>query len=269
MFKNRQPLLTHRVITMIKPAFLSASLPKSLVTLIVWGAMLSVSGGITANAQALTEAEFAFDLAWDSQYISEGRDNLDKGGIAWGVASVTDGDLVTFVALGRGDQTHYIEWNFGLEYTLHLSDHFDATIGYQRLEFYGEERDSDNEVFGSLTYTGVDWLIPAINYTYSTEAGGYFFEVSLHSPWDITETLSITPYVLQGFDFQYVTEDYDGANHIQLGIEAAYTISNNIALSGHLSVTQAMGDIKREASDNHISSHLNEAYAGVHLNWVF
>jgi hypothetical protein len=254
---------------MIKRAFLSVSLHKFLVTLILWSAMLSFGGGITTNAQAKTGPEFAFDLAWDSQYISEGRDNLDKGGIVWGVASVTDGDLVTFVALGRGDQTHYIEWNFGLEYTIHLTEKFEATLGYQRLEFYGDDRGSDNEVFSSLTYTGVDWLIPAIHYTYATEAGGYFVEVSLHSPWDITDKLSITPYVLQGFDFQYVTEEHDGANHIQFGVEAAYAISDNIALSAHLSVTQALEDIKREASENQIVGNLNETYGGVHLNWVF
>ncbi|UJF22359.1 hypothetical protein [Shewanella sp. OMA3-2] len=224
---------------------------------------------ISSSVSELSASEFTLDMAWDSEYISEGRNNLNKGGIAWGVASVHQDDLVVFAALGRGDQTHYIEWNFGVEYTLHLHAQLEATIGYQRLEFYGDERASDNELFSSLTYTLVNWLLPTVSYTYATEAAGYFVEVSLHSPWDITEQLSVTPYMLQGFDFQYVTEQHDGANHIQFGVEAGYALSNNVKLSMHISRTKALEDIKREASVDGVTGSLNQTYAGVHINWAF
>lgn len=223
----------------------------------------------SSSVLAQLSPEFVLDMAWDTEYISEGRDNLDKGGIVWGVASLTQDDLVAFVAMGRGDQTYYIEWNFGVEYTIHLYEQLEATVGYQRLEFYADERASDNELFSSLTYTGVDWLVPAIRYTYATEAAGYFVEVSLHSPWDITEQFNVTPYIIQGFDFQYVTEQYDGANHIQFGVEAGYELSNNVELSAHLSRTKALEDIKRGASVDGVTGSLDQTYAGVHINWAF
>ncbi|WP_434939472.1 hypothetical protein ACRWQN_00810 [Shewanella sp. HL-SH8] len=224
---------------------------------------------LTSSVQELSASEFALDIAWDSEYISEGRNNLDKGGIAWGVASVIQDDLMAFVALGRGDQTHYIEWDFGVEYTVHLHEYLDATLGYQRLEFYGDERGSDNELFSSLTYTGIDWLVPAVSYTYATEADGYFIEVSLHSPWEITELFNVTPYILQGFDFQYVTEQHDGANHIQFGVEVGYALSNNVELSAHFSRTKALEDIKRETLVEGVKGSLNQTYVGVHVNWAF
>lgn len=224
---------------------------------------------LTSSVQELSASEFALDMAWDSEYISEGRNNLDKGGIAWGVASVTQDDLVGFAALGRGDQTHYVEWNFGVEYTIHLHQQLEATVGFQRLEFYGDERGSDNELFSSLTYTGIDWLVPAVSYTYATEAAGYFVEVSLHSPWDITEQFNVTPYIVQGFDFQYMTEQHDGTNHIQFGVEAGYSLSDSVELSVHFSRTKALEDIKREASADGVTGGLNQTYAGVHINWDF
>ena len=215
------------------------------------------------------EIQALFDLGWDSQYISEGRNNLDKGGIYWATASVQKNNLNAYVTVGRGDSQHYIEYNFGLEYGFELSENLSGSVGYQRLEFYGDERAHDNELFSSLEYSKYDWLVPSVSYTYSTEAAGYFVEVSLHSNWQLTESFSVTPYVTQGFDFQYVTEEHDGANHFQFGVEAEYQLPNQWVLSGHISHSIAQEDIKLEARENGNSSGLDETYAGMHLSWSF
>ncbi|WP_076413259.1 hypothetical protein [Shewanella sp. UCD-KL12] len=217
------------------------------------------------NEQA--ETQFIVDLGWDSEYISEGRNNLDKGGITWGTVAIQHGDLNVYATGGRADSQDYTEWNFGLEYGIALADNVEASIGYQRLEFYGEDRDSDNEIFSSLAYTGVEWLTPSIAYTYSTAAGGYFVEASLHSSWELATGLTVTPYITQAFDFQYVTEEHNGANHFQFGVEAEYLINDQIVVSGHFSHTIAQEDIKLEADGN--QSSLDQTYAGIHLTWSF
>ncbi|GIU25628.1 outer membrane beta-barrel protein [Shewanella schlegeliana] len=209
------------------------------------------------------------DLGWDSKYISEGRNNLDKGGIYWATAAVQKDNLTVYATVGRGDSQHYTEWNFGIEYGFELSENLSGSLGYQRLEFYGDERAHDNELFSSLEYTAVDWLVPSVSYTYSTEAAGYFVEVSLHSNWELTEGLSVSPYVTQGFDFQYVTEDHDGPNHFQFGVEAEYLLPNNFVVSGHISHTIAQEDIKLEARNDGITGSLDETFAGLHLSWNF
>lgn len=226
---------------------------------------------ISTPAQATADSEpiIGFDLAWDNHYISEGRDNLDKGGITWGGASFEQENLTAFIVAGRADQVHYTEWNAGLEYTLSTHDDLDATFGYQRLEFYGDERASDNEFFSSLTYNGFSWFVPAVNYTFATEAGGYFVEVSLHSPWEVNEQLTITPYVVQGFDFQYSSEQHDGANHFQFGLEAEHQLNDSIALSAHISHSIAQDDIKQQASHDGVQDSLNQTYVGIHFNLTF
>ncbi|MGS0729086.1 hypothetical protein ACVBKF_23000, partial [Shewanella sp. 0m-11] len=62
------------------------------------------------------------DLGWDSKYISEGRNNLDKGGIYWATAAVQKDNLNLYACVGRGDSQNYIEWNFGIEYGFQLSE---------------------------------------------------------------------------------------------------------------------------------------------------
>lgn len=219
------------------------------------------------NKQAGTN--YLLDLGWDSKYIAEGRDELGTGGTYWGTAAVQHGNLNIFALIARADTLNHTEWNFGLEYLIPLSDTLEATVGYQRLEFYGDERANDNEFFSSLTYNGIEWLTPSINYTYATEAGGYFVEASLHSSWELLGNFTLTPYITQAFDFQFATEDHNGPNHFQFGVEAEYLLNEQTVLSGHISHTIAQKDIKLEAEANGIEGSLNQTYAGVHLTWNF
>ena len=213
------------------------------------------------------DTNFILDLGWDSKYISEGRNNLDKGGIYWTTAAVQIDDLTLFTTVGRGDSQYYIEWNMGLEYGFELGDNLSASLGYQRIEAYSDERSGDNELFATLEYTGIEWLTPSLSYTYSTEAAGYFVEASLHSEWPISDKLTLTPYITQAFDFQYVTEEHNGPNHFQFGFEAQYQLADQLVLSGHLSRTLAQEDIKQENPDT--TASLNNTYAGLHLTFSF
>lgn len=214
-----------------------------------------------------SQVEFSVDLGWESKYISEGRDNLDSGGIYWSGIAAQYQNVNVYTRVGRADSENYTEWQFGLEYGITLSDNFEAAIGYQRLEFYGDERASDNELFSSIAYTGVEWLTPSINYTYSTEAEGYFVELSLHSSWDISETWNITPYLTQGIDYQYVTEIHNGRNNLQFGVESAYALTPAINIAGHVSQSIAQQDIEQEVG--YSSSKLNETFGGITINWIF
>ncbi|ABM01748.1 hypothetical protein SHAM105786_13075 [Shewanella amazonensis] len=209
--------------------------------------------------------EFAMELGWDSKYVSEGRNNLPQGGIAWAGASATVGDVSAFALVGRADSEHFTEWNFGVEYQLHLHETLEAIVGVQRIEAYGDLRCSDNELFAELAWTRWDYLVPSIAYTYNTEAGGYFVELSLHSNWHLGEQVTLSPYLTQGFDFQYVTEAHNGANHLQFGLEAAWAFADNLTASAHVSRVIAGKDIEVDMGDE----ARDETFAGVRLAWAF
>ncbi|BCV38584.1 hypothetical protein TUM17377_39120 [Shewanella chilikensis] len=208
-------------------------------------------------------------LGWDSRYISEGRDNLSAGGIAWsGIHHSRDG-LGAFVLFGRADSVNYAELNAGVEYCFNPLESVEAGVGMQRLEFYGDERGHDNEVYAYLAYQGLSWLTPSINYTYATEASGYFVELSLHSHWQVNEQLTLTPYVTQGFDFGYASQTHDGPNHLQFGVEACYSLTPSLVASLHLSHSIAQDDIKQQAQEEGWHGDLAQSYAGLHLEWQF
>jgi hypothetical protein len=239
------------------------------VVLLPMAAMMYLLTSTSAFAIVEYQPTVGLDVAWDNHYITEGRNNLDQGGIAWTVVNVEQNDLAVYAIVGRADQVNYVEWNLGLEYTLHLANDIDATVGYQRLAFYGDEPCSDNEFFGALTINGLTWFVPAISYTYAIEAGGYFVELSIHNPWEINQYLTLTPYIVQGFDFQYSSEQHNGANHFQFGLEAEHQLNDSMALLAHISHSIAQEDIKQQARVDEIQGSLSQTYAGVHFNLRF
>ncbi|MEL4282074.1 MULTISPECIES: hypothetical protein [Shewanella] len=233
--------------------------------------LVQTEGVSSSVLPAATTAPWAanLDLGWDSKYVSQGRNNLAEGGIYWLNASVQYGNLTTYALVGRGDSQAYTEWNIGLEYALNLSEHLEANLGYQRIEGYSSSRCQDNELFAELAYTAAPWLVPSVSYVYSTEAAGYFVELSLHSYWQLSESFTLAPYITQGLDFKYRTEEHNGRNHLQFGLEANYDLADNMSLSGHISHSIAQDDIELEAAANGDFSSQDQTYAGVHFNMSF
>jgi len=72
---------------------------------------------------------------------------------------------------------------------------------------------------------------------------------------------TLTPYVTQAFDFEFVVDNYNGLNHFQMGIKAAFPLNQRIYIIGHLSHITPQKGIKHEASSQ--SGHKASTYARV------
>jgi hypothetical protein len=182
---------------------------------------------------------------WESKYVTEGRDNLEEGGIfSWEAA----GEVSGFAAgawFGLGDSEDYRELNLFIEYAHEFGD-IETYVGYTRLEFY-PDHESDNELSAGLAYHGFPYLIPGVDYVYSTEAKGSFVEVSLRSELGFFEDrLMVSPYILEGFDFGYASEEYDGPNNLQIGARVTYHLAEWCEVFGFGAHSWAHGDVERE-----------------------
>ena len=182
---------------------------------------------------------------WESKYVSEGRDNLDNGGI-FSIEAVMEWNGFsggTWFAVG--DDETYQEVNVFLEYGIEAGP-LALSMGYARLEFI-EDHEDDNEFAVGAALNLIPYLIPAIDYVYSTEADGGFLEASLRSEISFfDERLIFEPYVLQAFDFGLATKAHDGPNNFQIGIGTSLGLTDRIDLVGSLSHSWAQTDIERE-----------------------
>jgi len=182
---------------------------------------------------------------WQSKYVTEGQDNLDRGGI-YTIEAVLEWKGFsggTWVAVG--DTESYAEVNLFVEYGIDAGP-LDFSFGYARLEFL-EDHTDDNEFAAGTALNNIPYLIPGVSYVYSTEAEGGFLDVTLKSEVAIfEERLVFEPYVLQAFDFGYATADYDGPNNFEVGIGATLALLDGFDLVGSVSHSWAQEDVERE-----------------------
>ena len=232
----------------------------------------TMAGLLTVPFAAASSAPLDYEIiaAWDSNYVQQGRDTLDDTGRFWALLSANWQSATLYTELIRGDNLNYSEAKFGFEYSFDIHEDIELSAGYHRIEFYGLERAHDNEVFADIVYTGWNWITPSANYTYATENAGYFVELALAHEWQLSEQLVLVPYVLQGFDYGYVTEEHDGNNHTQIGIEASWLWSEHLSATLHLHHAFIGTDIRREyGGADLVPDGSDLTWGGVMITWVF
>jgi hypothetical protein len=199
---------------------------------------LSAETGTGAEAPDIAEltpstAASAFEasgsLGWNSRYVSEGVNWLEEGGIATAEGAVARGPFALGTWLAFGDSINYQESNVFATYSREFNG-WRGGVGYNWIR-YIEEETNDHQLAALVEWTSLPVVTPAVNYSYYTESEGGFLETSLSAEFHpLTNSLMLEPYLLAGFDFGYVSPEYDGANQFQVGIEGSYWWSRNIIL---------------------------------------
>ena len=182
--------------------------------------------------------------------MSEGRNNIDQGGIAWLQLNHYLVDSISlFGVYGAGD--NYDELNLGLVYsqTFHEINYY---LSVTRLAFFAD-KSSDNELGFGLSYSPIEQFSLSADAVYSIEADGTFVEFSFLYSLFINPFLTFNPYVKTGLDYGYASTEKNGYNHTALGaimtLELSPNLSFNLVAEHSLSGTQ----VKRETKKNNHS----------------
>lgn len=203
-------------------------------------------------------------VGYDTKYVSEGRNNLDDGGIVWGTLNTDINEQVSFSTVygyATSSNTDYDELNVGIQYASSVES-IDFYVGYTYLAFLKDDAD-DNEVSFGASWQNFDSFSPFIDFVYSTEASGSFVQLGIQTEAEATTSLSINPYLILAYDFGYASESHDGYNHAAVGVNANYAIDS--AFSVRLSVEQTFGgsDVRGERGQS------DQFWAGMHLNYAY
>lgn len=198
---------------------------------------------------------------WSSKYISEGRNNLEHGGMF-----IVDGsaDFYGFTAgawYGLADTVSYDELKMFLEYGFEWGP-VELTAGYTRLEFLKDKAD-DNELMVGAQLNCIPLVVPGVEYVYSTEADGSFVTLSLGAPIKCSNCgLVLVPYILEGFDFGFSSPNYNGFNNFQAGVVADYSLTEHLCLVGTVNHSWANQDVRKDGG-------LDESWLSVGLKAAF
>ncbi len=188
---------------------------------------------------------FSLASTWESAYVTEGRDNLATGGILTIDGSVAYAGFTAGAWFALGDRESYKELDLYVAFGT-TKGPIECSVSWTHLRFPDVD-ESDNEVGGGLSFAGLDHVTPGIDGRYSTGVKGGFVEVSLRGGMPVfQERLTLKPYVLKGLDFGYASDDHDGPNHLQLGLEFDLPVRGQVALTGSLSRSWAQEDVDRD-----------------------
>lgn len=190
---------------------------------------------------------FTLNFAWNSRYVSEGRDNLEDGGIASVAVDLDRPSPLPFM-----DTWHFSSWfaeSLATPYTelnLSLGSSFaigemDGAIGHTWLDFNGPDA-SDHEFDLQLGIGLFDEFDFSSAFVYSTEAEGTFIELVASSDI-VREKFILTPYILLGINRGYIPEEPETFNNLQFGLTATTSLSQEMEASFHLAATTGLENI--------------------------
>jgi len=220
-----------------------------LAVIYIWAMVGNTFCGSAQLAPTENSVHYAVDLGWASKYVSEGRDNLEDGGLGSVEAVAGHRGFEAGIWYALADTVAYDELNLFIQYGVEL-EFVELYAGYTRLEFLKDDT-YDNEFYVGMELICIPRLVPALEYVHSTEAqggdGGGFVEFSLSVPIELLDgELVLEPYVLEGFDFGYASDNYDGFNNFQFGVVACYALLDGVTLKTSVNHSIANQDVRKD-----------------------
>ena len=183
--------------------------------------------------QAEDARETDIEIAWDSRYVTEGRDNLAGKGIAGATVEAAFRFLTVGAWFGANPQSavRYRELNGWLALEGAWGA-FEGYVSYKHLRLLSD-REHDNEMGVGLAYTALPLgLALGVEGYYSFDAGGSFYELVLGGEYQVLDWLMLAPSATMGINAGYIEDGHDGANHIALGLEATYPLAESVHAVG-------------------------------------
>lgn len=209
---------------------------------------------------------FSLSFAWDSRYVSEGRDNLDGDGLLGTTLELSWEGFNLGAWYADSPDGPYDEFNSYLEYGWEAGD-FAFYVGYTYLRFMNAGG-HDHEVGAGVAYNGFDCgIVPALDAYYSFDASGAFFELSFTRAFEVAPWLTLEPGIVFGINQGYIADGHEGGNHVAAALSATVPVSEQVEIGAYVSYNWAIGsDPLRYADDAALKDFL---FGGVTLTLSF
>lgn len=213
--------------------------------------------GLIAQS-ALNNMKISFSNSFESKYVSEGRNNLESGGLY----SINTGISFHWFNInmwyGTGLRCDHRELQLSAGLSFDLSD-IGFNLGFTDLSCL-HDHTNDREFYMEFSYNKFKWLTPTLMNVYSFEAEGSFLELLLEFNVPVqNEHLGVTPFLLKGFDLGFV-EDTICLNHILTGFAISYQLIDNLSINGYVAYTFGVWEE---------SPHENHTWSGISVSTDF
>ncbi len=184
----------------------------------------------------------------DSKYISQGRDNLSKGGLYSTYLEAETGNWYAGAWAATGSEADYDERNLWLSRSITFGQ-FELLPSFTYLTFSEDDSD-DHEYSLELIANSNEQSAVSLLYTYSKFSAGGFWELKLQQEFNYYQVLSLTPKFVLAQNDGYIRNEHKGLNNAILGIDFHYSLGVNLALTGYYSHSWALNKKRGESLEN-------------------
>lgn len=222
-------------------------------------ALLAVS-----PASQVSAVEFEGSVGYHTRYMLEGYDVLDatfergEGGIFDIVLSLSQetgiGSFFTEAILIGTPSENYREAEmiagFGKSF-----GNFSSSLSFSRFFIElnageGDETTYYNEYTATLSYDGWETVTPGLEFVYSDLNYGELLVLTLEGEVEFGG-MTLAPYVLADFDFDYVSDERDGLNHVQFGVSLPVPFPGGRELTAYVSYSIAGENLRQDEATDH------------------
>lgn len=210
------------------------------------------------------ESEIEVSVAVDSRYVSEGRNNLESGGIvsseiAWSRELIEGRELCLGAWYGDAWSEQYSELNLSVGFAVEV-DEVELVFAYTYLDFI-EDVEDDQELAFSLGFDVLDEVDVGIGMVYSDDADGVFLEWGVSREFLWGDGFAVVPFAVLGINEGYVSDEHDGMNHLNFGVESSWALSENMYIGAYLSYSIGLDEDVGESLDDLF-------YGGLSLSFI-
>ncbi|XPF93166.1 hypothetical protein ACM9HF_14195 [Colwellia sp. RE-S-Sl-9] len=199
-----------------------------------------------------------FHILTESDYITEGRDNLSGSGLYSISTEFNYGDFYITPWLAKGISADYSEVNFNVNYGIYAFDKLEVFVGYGYLKSYEDDIGAtDHEVNIDFSYDYSNDIQILASIYHSFDAGGLFSEIAFIKSYKFNEALLVDLSSSFGFNSGYIVDGHNGLNYAQLRMQLSYLLKNTIELHAYTSYSLAINkNGERFAGDESLSNLL-------------
>lgn len=244
--------------------FLSAAVAATLLAAATAASGAALPGGLSATIEA----------GWHTKYITQARDNLEKGGVSTAELTIeSETGLYAGAWAAFGDRKRYQETNLYAGIGHQWGD-FHIDLSYVWLHFHpteGHGEKDDNELLLAVTWEGLDWMTASAEWLMSTDAeqakgGGSGSQLLMTlSGENAIEAgpVGLSPYVSVALDYGYSTPEHDGMDYVEFGVHGGMPLSDSAELGFYISQSFRGEDIKKQRREERILG--DETWAGISI----
>tara|TARA_R100000789_G_scaffold47851_1_gene48537 strand:- start:248 stop:919 length:672 start_codon:yes stop_codon:yes gene_type:complete len=151
--------------------------------------------------------EGSFQSQWQSRYVTEGRDNLDSNPLVSAGVDLTHQAVTAGVWQAWANGSDYRENNLFVEYAPYV-EHWSPYLNVTYLQFHPQGAD-DVETGAGFTAPIQPWLSVSLDGTWSKQASGAFYALTLHTQRELIPNLTGKLHITQTYDDGYASDDYN------------------------------------------------------------